>query len=147
LTSLVVVNTLAVDAKEAVVRQGMDTADILPEQMERYRKAAVERLERDQQAAKPRRVTAMAVAKQAARVLKDRYGATRVVLFGSLAHGAWFNPGSDIDLAAEGIPPRLFWKAWCALDRLQSSFEIELVAWETASARLRGELDRYGVDL
>ena len=56
-------------------------------------------------------------------------------------------PRSDIYLAAQGIPPRLFWKAWCALERLQSPFEIELVAWEAASARLREELDRYGVEL
>ena len=125
----------------------METASILPEQIERYRKSAIERFERDQREAAERRSAAMAVARQATRVLKDRYCATRVVLFGSLAHGAWFGPRSDIDLAAEGIPPRLFWKAWCALDRLKSSFEIELVAWEAASARLRKELDRYGVEL
>ncbi len=40
------------------------------------------------------------VAYRAARLLRERFGATRVVVFGSLAHRAWFRPWSDIDLAA-----------------------------------------------
>jgi len=36
-------------------------------------------------------------------VLKSRFGARRVVLFGSLAHAAWFAPHSDVDLAVEGL--------------------------------------------
>lgn len=40
------------------------------------------------------------VARAAARLLREQLGATRVVVFGSLAHRAWFTPWSDIDLAA-----------------------------------------------
>lgn len=40
---------------------------------------------------------------RAAELLRTRFGATRVILFGSLAWGG-FHAGSDVDLAAEGIP-------------------------------------------
>jgi len=41
--------------------------------------------------------------REAAAVVKTRFGARRVVLFGSLAHAAWFMPDSDIDLGVEGL--------------------------------------------
>jgi len=50
-------------------------------------------------------------------VLVERYGAKRVVLFGSLARGR-FAPGSDIDLAVEGIAPDDYFAAWAAVNRL-----------------------------
>ena len=35
--------------------------------------------------------------KAAAHILYNEYGATRVILFGSLAHDAWFTLDSDIE--------------------------------------------------
>jgi predicted nucleotidyltransferase len=87
------------------------------------------------------------VARKAAELLKSEFGARRVVAFGSLAHGAWFSPHSDIDLAVEGIPAAAFWRAWCALDRLDSSFEIDLVPGESCSSRLQEEIAQNGVEL
>ncbi|MBC8255220.1 MAG: nucleotidyltransferase domain-containing protein [Ardenticatenia bacterium] len=116
----------------------------LPGQMERYRRGARARLARQQEEAAARRNAAWVAAREAARMLKEEYAATRVVAFGSLAHGAWFSSGSDIDLAAEGIPPDAYWRAWCALDHLQQEFEIELVAIESASDRLLDEISRQG---
>ena len=66
---------------------------------------------------------------------------------GSLAHGAWFGPGSDVDLAVEGIPAAAFWRAWCALDRLAHAIDIDLVAIESAPDRLRDEIAQQGVPL
>ena len=40
---------------------------------------------------------------EAAAVLKSRFGVRRVILFGSLAHDAWFMPDSDVDIAVEGL--------------------------------------------
>ena len=119
----------------------------LPGQMERYRRGARARLARQQEEAAARRSAAWVAAREAARVLKEEFAATRVVAFGSLAHGAWFGSGSDIDLAAEGIPPDAYWRAWCALDHLQHEFEVELVAIESASDRLLDEISRQGVVL
>ncbi len=120
---------------------------IAPEKMEVYKRSAREREADRERAALRRRESAWVIARQAASILKEEYGATRIVAFGSLAHGAWFNTRSDIDLMAEGIPPESFWRAWCALDRLGDQFEIDLVAGESVAGRLREEIERSGVEL
>jgi hypothetical protein len=43
------------------------------------------------------------IAKKAAQLLKERYGVSRVRVFGSLAKESGFLQGSDIDLAVEGL--------------------------------------------
>lgn len=40
-------------------------------------------------------------ARRASHILKEEFGATRVVAFDSLAHGAWYGSCSDVDLAVE----------------------------------------------
>ena len=80
-------------------------------------------------------------------VLKEQFGAVRVVVFGSLAHGAWFHSESDIDLAVAGIAPELFWRAWCALDRVSEGFEINMMALEGAPESLRQEIEMRGVEV
>jgi predicted nucleotidyltransferase len=91
------------------------------------------------------RAAAWETAHAAARILKQEFGAARVVAFCLLARGARFHPRSDIDLAVEGIFPAAFWRVWCALDRLASPFEFDLVPTETASDRLCEEIARDGV--
>jgi len=115
---------------------------IVPELMDKYRSTARAR-QRDLDAETDRyRKLAWTAAREAARVLREGFGATRVVVFGSLAHGAWFGARSDVDLAAEGIPPDAFWRAWCALDRLGARVEIDLIAIESAPIRLRAEIEK-----
>ncbi|MGQ9554223.1 MAG: nucleotidyltransferase family protein [Anaerolineae bacterium] len=58
----------------------------------------------------------LAQARQAAAMLKSEFGAKRVVLFGSLAHGAWFTPDSDVDMAVEGLSGERYWQAWRAVE-------------------------------
>lgn len=53
-----------------------------------------------------RRAEAWALARATARTLRQQFGATRVVLFGSLARGH-FTPWSDVDILAYGIPESL----------------------------------------
>ena len=120
---------------------------ISPEAMIRYRHAAQARDLARKEENGQRRQAAWIIAREAARLLKDVFGASRVIAYGSLAHGAWFGPRSDIDLAAEGVPVAAFWRAWAALDRIAPSFEIDLVAFESVSGRLRAEIVEYGVTL
>lgn len=115
---------------------------ITPELMTKYRSTARARQRAFDAETERRREAAWMAARQAAHVLKEEFGATRVVVFGSLAHGAWFETHSDIDLAAEGIPPDAFWRAWCTLDRLGAGFEIDLIAIESAPAQLRTEIEQ-----
>lgn len=112
-----------------------------------YQRAALAREERRAQARAARRQRGLEVALQAAVLLKERFGATRVVLFGSAARGCGFREESDLDLAAEGIPVKDFWRAWAALDTLDPTFEINLVAFEEATPSLLAAIEAEGIEL
>lgn len=84
------------------------TLAITPEQMEIYKRTARARQVREEQARLARLQTAWLVAREAARMLKERFGARRVVAYGSLVHRTRFQPDSDIDLATGGLR---HWKA------------------------------------
>lgn len=87
------------------------------------------------------------VARAAARLMRQRFSATRVVVFGSLAHRTWFTPWSDIDLAAWGIPLDMFYQAVASVTGLSSEFEIDLVAPEDCRPGLRQVIEQEGIDL
>jgi len=87
------------------------------------------------------------VARTAARVLRQRFGATRVVAFGSLAHRTWFTPWSDIDLAAWGIPAGEFYRAVATVTGLSPEFEIDLLDPDTCRPALRQRIEREGIEL
>ena len=123
------------------------TESISPEQMAVYRRTALAREQARQEANAQRRTAARALAEKAAVVLREQYGATRVLLYGSTAHGLWFTADSDIDLAVEGIAATRFWRAWSAVSALDPAFEINLVDWEDATLFLRAAIEREGVPL
>lgn len=85
--------------------------------------------------------------REAAIVLKTRFGARRVVLFGSLAHAAWFSSDSDVDLAIEGLVGDAYWQAWRWLEEKISDRHVDLVELETAKESLRRSIRRYGIEL
>ncbi len=101
----------------------------------------------DQEQATERWERAWEVARAAARLLRQRFGATRVVGFGSLTNRAWFTPWSDIDLAAWGIPPDVFYKAVAVVTGLSSEFKIDLVSPQDCRPALRQVIAREGIDL
>lgn len=94
-----------------------------------------------------RREQAWTVARAAARLLREKYGAKRVVVFGSLAHRAWFSPWSDVDLAAWGIPADQFYRAVAAVTGTTADFEVDLVDPAECRTRLRQVIEREGIDL
>jgi len=51
-------------------------------------------------------------ASDAAVVLKNKFGANTVILFGSLIHEHSFVDNSDIDFAVDGVAHEDYWKAW-----------------------------------
>jgi predicted nucleotidyltransferase len=85
--------------------------------------------------------------RRAAALLRSRFGAQRVVLFGSLAHAAWYSPESDVDLAVEGIAGADFWKAWAEVERVIGGRRIDLVDLATASDSLHQAIARHGIEL
>ncbi|MBI5303251.1 MAG: nucleotidyltransferase domain-containing protein [Chloroflexi bacterium] len=122
------------------------TLQISPEQMAIYKRTARERQAQYEREMRARREAAWVVARQAAQVLKGRFGATRVIAFGSLAHGAWFHARSDIDLAAEGIPEKDHFSAWGSLEDLTHDFEFDLILFESAPEHLRRSIHQ-GVEI
>ncbi len=130
------------------------TEPVSAEKKALYRRAALEREEARRQAGSVRRQAgsvrrqaALAVAQQTAALLKQNYGATRVVLYGSTAHGRWFHDDSDIDLAAEGIPADSYLRAWNAVDALTPDFEVNLLDWGDATPALLESIEREGIPL
>ena len=101
----------------------------------------------DQEQLSERWQRAWIAARRAADVLRRRFGATRVVAFGSLARRDWFTPWSDIDLAAWDIPPDSFYRAVAAVAGLSPEFKVDLVALEDCEPALRRVIEEEGVVL
>jgi predicted nucleotidyltransferase len=85
--------------------------------------------------------------REAAAMLRTRYGAQRVILFGSLAHAAWFMPDSDVDLVVEGLPGDDYWQAWRLVEEIIGDRPVDLIEIESAGESLRRAIQRYGVEL
>ncbi|HIC95908.1 TPA: DNA polymerase [Candidatus Bipolaricaulota bacterium] len=85
--------------------------------------------------------------REAAAALKARFGVRRVVLFGSLAHEAWFVPDSDVDLAVEGLAGDDYWAAWRLVEEVIGDRLVDLIEIEVAGESLRRAIERYGVEL
>lgn len=94
-----------------------------------------------------RREKAWATARQIAQMLHEEYGATRVRVFGSLVHGGWFGPKSDIDLAVWGIPAHRFYCAVAAATGYSHEFEIDLLDPHDCRPVLRQVIEDEGFDL
>lgn len=121
--------------------------DITAEDMALYRATAQRLKQQEAQEIRLRLERARAVAEQAATLLREQFGAERVVLFGSVARGFIFHARSDLDLGVEGLSAQNFWRAWAALDSLGSEFEIDLVDLETASSALLDQIKQEGLEL
>ena len=90
--------------------------------------------------------------KLAARARKDltgateilkKYGAKRIFVFGSLCRTDRFHPGSDIDIAVEGIPPEQFIRA--AADLMMAvDFPIDLKPLEELDDVFRDLIEKNG---
>lgn len=80
--------------------------------------------------------TAMEKALKIASKLAVNYGARRVYLFGSLAREDC-HPGSDIDLAAEGVPEELYLKAYGVAESIAGPFKVDLLFLEGAKESLK----------
>lgn len=87
------------------------------------------------------------LARKAAALLREKYNATRVVAFGSLANEEMFTAWSDVDVAAWGIAPEQTFKAIADVLWLSTEIEVNLVDVNTSSPSLLRAIERTGVDL
>jgi len=125
------------------------TADIAAEDMKRYRDAARRRAEARTLAPadNAERDDLLKRVRRAAAFLKTHYRAKRVILFGSLAHEAWYMVDSDVDLAVEGLPDDTIWEAWRTVEEIIGDRSVDLIEIETAGESLRHAIERHGVSL
>jgi len=85
-----------------------------------------------------RKAEALAAAQACAELLKTRFGARRVIIFGSLAGQGPWHGRSDIDLAVEGLAPADYIPALSACwELLPEGIELDLVPLEDAHPEMR----------
>ena len=121
--------------------------EITPEEMAEYRATARQRSAQDQHYATQRQEHAWKSARQAAGLLKEKFGATRVMVFGSLVHEGCFTRWSDVDIAAWGIRPEDTFRAIGAVMDVDADIEINLVDVATCRPELLAAIEREGVKL
>jgi predicted nucleotidyltransferase len=84
---------------------------------------------------------ALKAAEACAQLLKERFGAERVILFGSAAGQGIWHDQSDVDLAVEGLAPEKFFAAYAACrDALPRGLELDLVPLERAYPEMRARI-------
>lgn len=103
--------------------------------LEGYRQGWIARARADADAATRASAAARALLPELVRVLVEDFGATAVILIGSLARNE-FTLRSDIDLVAAGLPTTDLFKAGAALDRA-SGMHVDLIPWESATPDMR----------
>lgn len=112
-----------------------------------YQRAEARRVIAKQHAVQARYQCAWGAARRAAELLRQRYAAQRVVVFGSLLHQDRFGAHSDVDIAVWGIPWPAYLHALGEVLELEEGIEINLVDIECCHSLLREAIEREGQDL
>jgi predicted nucleotidyltransferase len=116
-------------------------------EMAAYRATARRRQAQEEQALARRRERAWKLAQRAMHLLREQFGATRVIVFGSLAHEKAFTPWSDVDIAAWGIHPEDTWRSVGAVMDLDAEITVSLVDVSMARASLLATIEQEGLEL
>ena len=117
------------------------------EQLEAYRATARRTRAEESQRAVDRLDRAREAAREGARILRERFGASSVMVFGSLAEEEWFGASSDIDFAATGVREEDYFVAVAALQGLLGEFEADLVDLDRCTPGLREGILAGGFEL
>lgn len=120
-----------------------------PQVTDAHRATVRRRNAEDAAARAAKRERAWLAARSCAALLRQRFGAERVVLFGSLVEneGRWFGVRSDIDLAAWGIQDADYFTAVGQLQGVAPEFGVDLVAMERCPDHLKATVEACGVTL
>ena len=123
--------------------------DLSPKELKKYRPLDALRRRRAKTRAEVsrRRRRAYAAALKAAKLLKTKFVAKEVILFGSLARRGSFTLYSDIDLAARGIHSDDYLTAMETVLYMNPEFKIDLVDLEFCLPAMRAEIGRDGKPL
>ncbi len=122
-------------------------SELSTEELRSYRLwLSMERHRKDPEVSR-RRDDAWRVARIAAELLKQRFGAKRVVAFGSLARKTVFTQWSDIDLAVWGIAPEEYYRAaGAAMDiGLEDGIRVDVVDAGDCGPQFLAEIEQEGI--
>lgn len=125
----------------------MTRVSVRPDEMTIYRATARQRWQDEARELDRRYTRARQVARMAADLLRERFGATRVILFGSLTHGLWYSETSDIDLACEGLTSETYLLAVARLQDISDEFKFDLVPLESCRPDLREAILKEGLQI
>jgi predicted nucleotidyltransferase len=125
------------------------TKEIDSHKLSSYRPWATMECYREDPEVSKRREDAWKLARVVSEMLKRRYGATRVVVFGSLTGKTGFTPWSDIDLAAWGIAPEDYYlAAGTAMDiGLEEGTKVDVVDPGDCGPQFLLDIEQEGVEL
>ena len=128
----------------------MDTTarDQIPAaQMALYLAAARHRQQQRAHRLAQRRERAWQVARQAAHILKEQFGARQVAVFGSVVSLGSFHQHSDVDLAVWGLAECMYYQAVGRLQSLDPDIAVDVVEMELAAPGLQAAVEHTGVPL
>lgn len=89
----------------------------------------------------------MARLHETAAMLKMRFGARHVFLFGSQLRSTRVPKEADIDLAVEGLTGAAYWQAWGAVEEFIPECAVDLIDLAMASPSLRLAILKDGLEL
>jgi uncharacterized protein len=78
-----------------------------------------------------------------ATLLTVEFGATQIIVFGSLVHNDRFDAESDIDIAVKGIPPHEYFTAMAAVNRISHQW-VDLKPIEALDAHFLEKVLKIG---
>ena len=120
---------------------------ITKEDMQSYRATARRRWAQDQRRLGHHHQLAWSLARQAAGLLRERFGVNRIFVFGSLVREDLFHSQSDVDLAVWGLDERKYCRAVGELLALDPEIKVDVVMLENAPVSLRATIEQEGVAL
>ena len=92
----------------------------------------------DRQLLEQRRHQAIKIAQECTHILKQDFGATEVVVFGSLRGDALWHWRSDLDLAVRGMSEPAIWEAYSKIEKVVPSWlRFDLVSVDDVSPQFR----------
>ena len=84
---------------------------------------------------------------EVAMLLYEQFGATQVVVFGSLTEPMGFTNRSDIDIAVSGLSTDAYDKAWKMVMDFKSEFKIDFVNFDTSKGRFRERIKYQAIPI
>ena len=82
-----------------------------------------------------------------ARLLREEFGATQILVFGSAVNADYFSAESDIDIAAWGIPIAQYLSAVLAVNEFHDDFKVDLLDPTLCRLALQERIEEEGIEV